>query len=97
MDSISCYRVNAIDASNSHFFPLCLSRAVSLTSIHEVLSLKEEGGGGEEGGGEEEGEGDGEGGDKDDEENDEENDEEEMKKKRKLRDKAETVQEEGER
>ena len=94
MDSISCYRINAIDASNIHFFPLCLTRAVSLTSIHEVLSLKEEGGGGEDGGGgEEEGEGDGEGGDKDDEENDEE----EMKKKRKLRDKAETVQEEGER
>ena len=41
--------------------------------------------------------GDGEGEDKDDEENDEENDEEEMKKKRKLRDKAEIVQEEGER
>ena len=96
MDLISCHCFNANDASNSHFFvSLCLPRAVSLTSIHEVLSLEEDKGGGEEGGGEEEGEGegDGEGGDKDDEENDEE----EMKKKRKLRDKAETVQEEGER
>ena len=44
--------INAIDVSNSCFsVSLGLLRAVSLTSIHEVLSLKEDKGGGEEGGG----------------------------------------------
>ena len=83
MDLISCSIINAIDASNSCFsVSLHHLRAVSLTSIHEVLSLKEDKGGGEEGGGEKEGEGEGkEGdeGDKDDEKNDEEDDDEEKK------------------
>ena len=82
MGLIPCYIINAINASNSHFFvSLCLPRAVSLTSIHEVLSLKEDKGGGEEGGGEKEGEGEGkEGdeGDKDDEKNDEEDDDDSL-------------------